>query len=178
MKKRTLIVLAAVVLLAATAFAGQRVWAQVNEAQTALQMERALLPGLFERRFGPGQRDNDQPFLRRFLARIGSYLDLTEAQRAQLKVILETERPKLQPLVIQAVITHKAIVEATKTGEFNEAQIRVLATQQGQTVANLIVEKERVKTQIYQVLTPEQRTKLEQLRQRFETRVREHFLPQ
>ena len=178
MKKQALIVLGAVVLLAATAFAGQRVWAQVNETQTALQMERALLPGLFEKQLGPGQRDGDQPFLRRFLKRIGSFLDLTEAQRAQIKTILETERPKLQPLVLQAAATHKALVEATKNGEFNEAQLRVLAAQQGQTVANLIVEKERVKTQIYQVLTPEQRAKLEQLRQRVETRVREHFLPQ
>ena len=165
-------------LLAATAFAGQRVWAQVNEAQTALQLERALLPGLFEKRFGPGQGGGEQPFLRRFLARLGNYLELTETQRAQIKTILETERPKLQPLVIQAALTHKEIVEATKTGEFNETQIRALATQQGQHVANLIVEKERVKTQIYQVLTPAQRTKLDQLRQRFEARVREHFLPQ
>lgn len=178
MKKRTLIVLAAVVLLAATVFAGQRVWAQVNEAQTAIQMERALLPGLAERRFGPGRQDDERPFLRRFLGRLDGYLDLTEAQRAQIKTILEAERPKLQPLVLQTATMHKAIVEATATGEFNEAQIRALATRQGQNVASLIVEKERVKTQIYQVLTPEQRTKLEQLRQRFETRVREHFLPQ
>jgi Spy/CpxP family protein refolding chaperone len=167
MKKRTVVLLSVVLVLVALTVAGQQAWAKVGEVQTAVQFEQALVQG-------PGP-DGAQ-FAQRFLRRLGAYLELTEAQKVQLKTILETERPQLQPLVAQAALTHKAINNATQDGEFNEAQIRALAAQQGQNFAALIVEKERVKTQLYQVLTPEQRAKLDELRQRFETRLIEHFL--
>lgn len=166
MKKRTLILVCALVLVATTALAGRQAWAQVSDFQTALQVEQAFVSGF------PGRAQGPQ----RLLQRLGRYLELTEAQKAQIKTILETERPKVQPLVMQAVASHKAITGATADGQFNEAQVRLLAAQQGQNVAALIVEKERVKTQLYQVLTPAQREKLDALRERFETRIREHLL--
>lgn len=171
MKKRILIVSSVIALLALSAMAGHRVMAHVKGAQTVLQMESALLPGL------PGQGHGDPRIVHRLLQRLSAQLELTEAQKAQIKGILETERPKLQPLVVQTVASHKAIVETTKNGVFDEAQVQTLAAQQAQYLAALIVEKERVKTQIYQVLTPIQREKLEGLRQQFETRIRKHLLP-
>lgn len=170
MKKRILILSSVFVLLAVSAIAGQRVLAHVKGAQTVLQMESALLPGL------PGQGHRGQRIVHSVLQRLGAHLELTPNQKTQIKGILETERPKLQPLVLQTVASHKAIVETTRNGEFDEAQVRALAAQQAQNLAALIVEKERVKTQIYQVLTPTQREKLEGLRQQFEERIRKHLL--
>lgn len=170
MKKRVLILSSVLVLVAVSAIAGQRVLAHVKGAQTVLQMESVLLPDL------PGQAHGGQRLVHRLLQRLGAQLELTSDQKTQIKGILETERPKLQPLVLQTIASHKAIVGTTKNGEFDEAQVRALAAQQAQNLAALIVEKERVKTQIYHVLTPAQREKLAGLRQQFEERIRKHLL--
>ena len=93
----------------------------------------------------------------------------------QIRAILEAEKPKIAPLVMDLATGHKALQTATNEGNFNEAQIQTIAAKQGETIAALIVEKERVKTQIYAVLTPEQRAKAEELRTRIEQRIQDHF---
>ncbi len=114
-------------------------------------------------------------FAQKFLGRASAYLKLTDEQEAQIKAILEAEKPKVQPLIAELAVTRKALNEATDSGTFDEAQVKAIATKQGETLAELIVEKERVKTQIYAVLTPEQRAKAEQFRARIEERVKQHF---
>ncbi|MFN0112201.1 MAG: Spy/CpxP family protein refolding chaperone [Blastocatellia bacterium] len=114
-------------------------------------------------------------FAQKFLDRASVILDLSDAQEAQIKAILEAEKPKVQPLVAQLAANRKALTEATDNGTFNEAQVKSIADKQGDTLAALIVEKERVKTQIYAVLTPEQRAKAEQFRSRIEDRMKQHF---
>lgn len=114
-------------------------------------------------------------FAQKFLDRASVMLDLTDQQEAQIKAILETEKPKVQPLIAELAVGRKALQEATDNGAFNEAQVKALADKQGETLAALIVEKERVKTQIYAVLTPEQRAKAEQFRSRIEDRIKQHF---
>ena len=59
---------------------------------------------------------------------------------------------------------------ATAGGQFNEEQIRALAANQAQTITELLVVKERVKAKVYAVLTPEQRTKVDAMLERFESR--------
>jgi len=118
----------------------------------------------------------DHPFIRRILNRIADRLDLTDEQRAQIRQILEKERPVVQPLLEDAKATRQQILAATANGTFNEEQITALANHQAQNMAKLIVERERVKTQIYQVLTPEQRKKVEEMKERFEQRIRERVM--
>ena len=55
----------------------------------------------------------------------------------------------------------------SQNGAFNEMQVRILATQQGQIIAQMIVEKERVIAEIYRVLTPEQQAKFNRLQAQF-----------
>lgn len=114
-------------------------------------------------------------FAQKFLDRASVMLDLSDQQEAQIKAILEAEKPKVQPLIAELAVGRKALQEATDNGAFNEAQVKALADKQGETLAALIVEKERVKTQIYAVLTPEQRAKAEQFRSRIEDRIKQHF---
>lgn len=118
----------------------------------------------------------NHPIVRRILNRIADRLDLTDEQKSQIRQIFQDARPRVQPLVQQAIATRHDLQEATANGTFNEAQVRVLAERQGRTVGQLIVEKERVKTQIYNVLTPEQRQKVEQMKDRFEQRLRERVM--
>ncbi|MBP6823412.1 MAG: Spy/CpxP family protein refolding chaperone [Acidobacteria bacterium] len=114
-------------------------------------------------------------FAQRFLDRASVYLGLSDEQEAQIKAILEAEKPKIQPLVAELAANRKALNEATDNGTFNETEVKAIAAKQGETLAALIVEKERVKTQILAVLTPEQRAKAEQFRTRIEDRMKQHF---
>jgi Spy/CpxP family protein refolding chaperone len=90
-------------------------------------------------------------------------LGLSEAQANELKPFLESERATLDSLMQKAGDTHRQIMEATRDGKFDEAQVRALANQHAAAQADLIVEQERVKAKIYNTLTAEQRTKAEQL---------------
>ncbi|MBC7908902.1 MAG: Spy/CpxP family protein refolding chaperone [Pyrinomonadaceae bacterium] len=116
------------------------------------------------------------PFIRRMMNRIADRLDLSEEQRQQVKTILENERPTVEPLVRSLIATKQELREATSNGKFNEEQVRALADRQGQTMSQLIVEKERVKAQIYNILTPEQRAEAEKMRSRFEAKIHERLM--
>jgi Spy/CpxP family protein refolding chaperone len=88
----------------------------------------------------------------------------------------QAERPTALQLVQQFADEHKQMSSATVGGNFDEAQVHAIAGQQAQTIAQLLVEKERLVSKIYSnVLTPEQRTKADQMRARFDTRI-EHAL--
>src|SRR5215467_888960 len=91
-------------------------------------------------------------------------LDLTEAQQTQVKSILADERTRTAPLMRQMRQNEQA-QNAAVTGSFDEAQARAFAGKQAQIMSDLIVEKQRAKSQIYAVLTPDQRAKAAQLLQ-------------
>ena len=101
-------------------------------------------------------------------------LNLTDAQQVQIKTIMQGERAKMQPLKQQLRQNEQAQNAAT-TGDFNELQARAFAQKQTQIMNDLIVEKQRMKSQIYAVLTPDQRTKAVQLLQQREQRHQEHM---
>ena len=115
-------------------------------------------------------------FAERIVGRIARRLDLTDAQQTRVKAILEAERQNVAPLFAQAAKNRQQLHEATANGKFDEAQVRAIAAQQAQTMTELIVAKERVKSKIYnEVLTPEQRTKADQLMQRMEGHFRDRM---
>jgi Spy/CpxP family protein refolding chaperone len=107
------------------------------------------------------------------MARVAERLGLTDAQKTEIKSILVAERPHAEPLFRQLASTRKQLRDVTGGGSFDEAQVRNLASQQAQTIAELVVTKERVKSKVYNVLTPEQRAMAEKMRALFESRVRE-----
>ena len=99
---------------------------------------------------------------------IGRHLDLTDEQKAEVKKIVEAERTVMQPIHEQMQKNREALKEATKDGQYNETQVTQLAQQQGELMAQMIVSRERVKSQVYKILTPEQREKLAAMGDRFE----------
>src|SRR5437870_2791570 len=106
----------------------------------------------------PGPPDGGFGFLLRFL-------DLTDAQKAQIKAIQDAEDAKAEPYEKQLGDAHKALEEATAKGQFNETQIRTIAGHQAQAMIELTVLRTRKDAAIYQVLTPEQRAKLDKFRE-------------
>ena len=107
----------------------------------------------------------------RFGERMAAELGLSDQQKTQIKTILQNEKTKVQPLRDQLRTEHQQMAALTKGGAFDETQVRNLANQEAQTQANLIVERERVKSEIYQVLTPDQRTKADQMQAQFGQRM-------
>src|ERR1700682_2739313 len=110
-----------------------------------------------------------RPIIDRIVNRITRQLDLSDTQQTQVKSILEAERTKVAPLIAEAAKNRQQLRESTANGKFDEAQVRSLAERQAQAMTEMIVEKQRVKARIYnEVLTPEQRTKADQLLERMD----------
>ena len=99
----------------------------------------------------------------------GRKLNLTDAQRKQMKTIVSEERPKMKPLFEQLKAGREQLDALIKSGPFDEAKVRSIAKAQADTLIDMIVAKERMKSQIYAVLTPEQRAKAEKLREAWKT---------
>lgn len=107
---------------------------------------------------------------------IARKLDLSDAQKTQVQTIIQAERPNFTPLVKQLAANHQQMLVATRGGNYDEAQVRTLATQQAQTLAELMVIRERVISKVYAtVLTADQKTKADGLRQHMLDRMSQRF---
>jgi len=89
-------------------------------------------------------------------------LDLSSAQQDQIKAIMQKEKPTLVPLM-QQMKQFRSQMNQLESGTFDEAKVRALATQQSQTMIELAVQHARIKAEMLQVLTPDQKTKFAQL---------------
>jgi Spy/CpxP family protein refolding chaperone len=96
---------------------------------------------------GPGPR----------VARMSKALNLTEAQQEQVRTILTSERERNAPLRQQLVETRKKFREAVEAEPFEESTVRALAEEQSKTRVELAVSRARTKSQLFALLTPEQR---------------------
>lgn len=106
------------------------------------------------------------------------YLDLTDAQQAQIKQIISKEKPALEPLFKQEMQSREQMMQLIQSGNFDEAKAQGIANQGAQVHAQLEVQHARIASEAYQVLTAEQKTKLAQFiakrEQRFEQHLQEH----
>jgi Spy/CpxP family protein refolding chaperone len=117
-----------------------------------------------------GYRHHDGMFGGHMLGFFSEYLDLTDAQRAQVKEIMAKEKPTLQPLFQQMAQGHRDLRQLEMSGTFDEAKVRALASQQAQTMTEVIVQKARIQSELVQILTPEQKAKMNQFMERHEQR--------
>ena len=104
-------------------------------------------------------------------------LDLTSDQQSQVKAIFAKEKPAMQPLMQQMRQNHDAMKALEASGPFDEVKTRALATQNSQTMIELQVEHARIKSEIMQLLTPDQKTKLAQIEANREAHMSEHMPP-
>ena len=105
---------------------------------------------------------------------IATELNLNEAQKGQIKTLLEGAHSTVGALQQKIDDVHKQLELATANGQFDEAQVRTLATQQGQLMAEKIVEHERLKSKIYSLLSPEQRAKASEMLKRHHEHLSKH----
>ncbi|SRR6266446_7031629 len=96
-------------------------------------------------------------------------LSLSDAQKQQVKAVMDSVVPTAEGLHAKLEDIHKQIGAATANGAFDEAQVRSLANQQAQLEADLMVEHLRAMSKVYSILTPEQRTKAEAMHKHMES---------
>jgi protein CpxP len=93
-------------------------------------------------------------------------LDLTEAQRAQVRSLVEAHRAATAPVLERARTARQALHEAVTASAVDEAAIRARSAELASAEADLTVARARMHADVLKILTPEQRTELEQNRTR------------
>lgn len=146
---------------------------------TTLAMAAIAMPGsALAQGFGgpPGFGGPDEfggpglPFLEHMLPRLAEELNLTDAQRSQIQAILDEETPAIEAMRERLRDAHQAFRESHPPGEFDEAAVRAFAESQSQTHVELMVAGARTMSRVHNVLTPEQREQLQQMRGRHHRR--------
>jgi Spy/CpxP family protein refolding chaperone len=114
---------------------------------------------------GDGPGDHGLIMARQILGRFADYLDLTEEQRTQIEGYLEDARAEIGPLVSQSMAARRAHREAQEAGDFNEEQFRAFAQEQAGLQVEIKVVAARTMNQVLNVLSPEQKQKLQELKE-------------
>ena len=151
MKNLAAILLIAIVFVASTAFPGA-----TTNATPASQSAQESVADFFNGKL--------PPYAERFVELMIERLNLTDAQRAEIRAILAAERPTVEPLVHQLITAQEELRATIRARGFNETETRAFVARYTGTVTELIVAKERIAARIYAVLTPEQRAQLEEIR--------------
>lgn len=95
-------------------------------------------------------------------------LKLTEAQRDQIFKIMHEQAPALRDKAKEAQKAHADLRALTFSGNYDEAKVKALADTEAQAMAAMTQMRAASANQIYQILTPEQRKKADELKAQFE----------
>ena len=98
-------------------------------------------------------------------------LNLTDAQKQQAKTIFQQAHQNAQPIAAQLQQNRDALAAAVKANQ--TAQIQALATAQGNLRGQVLTIRAGALAQFYQILTPDQRTKADQVQQRIRQRLQQ-----
>jgi Spy/CpxP family protein refolding chaperone len=143
MKKRILVIASiAVLVVAATVF--------------ALAQGHPGGPGQKMRGHGPEE----------MIEHMSRELNLTDAQKEQAKALFEAQRGIEEERHAKLEAIHKQIEEATANGQFDEATLRPLASQQAQLMTDEMIDHMRLHSKLFALLTTEQRAKASEMMKR------------
>ena len=104
--------------------------------------------------------------------RVERQLHLTDAQRSQIRGIVVAETPKIQAIA-QQVREENMALQGQQT--LDEANIRNIEQRHAAARADALVEREKVRFEILEVLTPEQRTLARQITQEMRGRFQDRL---
>jgi protein CpxP len=97
-------------------------------------------------------------------------LDLTEAQREQVRGIFKEQAPAMRERMEIARKAHQELRAASLAASFDGARVRELADTAAKALADTAVLRAEAMGKVVALLTPEQRAKLEERRARHEER--------
>ncbi len=91
------------------------------------------------------------------LEKMAEVLNLTDAQKEQIKAIFEAEKTNNEATMQQLSEIRKQIKALAATETFDETAVRALAEQSSKLRVELIVSHAKVQNHIYNILTAEQK---------------------
>jgi Spy/CpxP family protein refolding chaperone len=94
-------------------------------------------------------------------------LKLTTEQRALVKVAVEKAKPRFADLRERMQANRKALRELRQAGIGDESQLRALARERGNLVADLTIQRSHTRDDIRQILTDTQREQMKQIREKY-----------
>jgi protein CpxP len=98
------------------------------------------------------------------------YLNLSDAQQTQMKAVMVKEHATLKPLMQQLHQAHQQLRQYEE-GAYDEARVRAVAAHESQTLTELTVQKTRIHSELFQMLTPDQQAKMKEFEARHEARI-------
>ena len=105
------------------------------------------------------------------LDRLTQVLNLTDSQKARAQTIFQNARQSAQPIREELKQNREKLTAAAKVSN-NDTEIQKLATEQGRLMGKLIAIRTQASAKFYQILTPEQRVKADEMHERFRERMR------
>jgi protein CpxP len=100
-------------------------------------------------------------------------LDLTDAQREQVKAIMASHREEQQAERSRMMTARKALHDAIAADAFDEGAIRAAAGAVAALEADAAVQQARIHAEVFAILTPEQVKKAKALRTEMDSRMKE-----
>lgn len=101
-------------------------------------------------------------------AMMAAFLGLSADQKSQIQSIHSAQRTTMQPLMAQEASLRQQLRQVTEATTFNQAQVQALATQMAQIQIQMTVARAQVEWKVFNVLTPDQQSKLTQFQQQME----------
>jgi Spy/CpxP family protein refolding chaperone len=102
-------------------------------------------------------------------------LNLTDDQKAQVKQIFQTEKPTMKPLMQQEMAAHQQLIQLVTSGSFDQSKAAAIAAQESLTHQQLEVEHAKIASQVYQLLTADQKAKVAEMIAKHQQRMQEHM---
>jgi periplasmic protein CpxP/Spy len=102
-------------------------------------------------------------------------LNLTDDQKAQVKQIFQAERPAMKPLMQQEHAAHTQMIQLITSGTFEQAKVAEIAKTESQTHMLMEIEHAKIASQIYQLLSSDQKAKVAEIIAQRQQRMQEHM---
>lgn len=101
-------------------------------------------------------------------AQFAQELNLTDAQKSEMKTLMAREHQALKPIFQQLSQFQDQIRDVNADGQFHETEVRPLAEQQAKLMTSLQLRHIETRSQMQKILTAEQLQKAESLRPNFD----------
>ena len=105
------------------------------------------------------------------LPRLGREIQLTDAQRDQMKAIADSHRDEWKALADRTRAAHDALDSAVTADTIDETLIRQKSADVAAVEADIAVARAHVHSEVSQILTAEQKAKLKELRTQMQSRM-------
>jgi Spy/CpxP family protein refolding chaperone len=100
--------------------------------------------------------------------RIVERLELTDAQKAEVKKVLSSEKENLKPLLTSLHEARTNLRAAIRAKDANESSVRAASAKVAGAEADLAVERMKIFAKLSPILTEEQRTKISEFESRMD----------